>query len=397
MTKITLRLDLRYKLKDNTYPLKIAIARGESGKTLYLPIGVYLHKENWNKEYQTIIGKDVPNKAVLVSYIRQKLLDIEEKLVKLQKNGSLRLYTDKELIAYMRRDDNIKEKHFLKTSYNQFITLKTNTSTKRIYDRTIALIGEFCDYNNLSFEDITVKWLNDFKVFLMKYCKSKNGEGIHFRNIRALFNFAIKQETINCYPFKQFCIEYQTTEKRSMSLKQLQSFFLLDVKPHQQQYKDAFVLSFLLIGINIVDLSQLREIKDDRIEYIRMKTGKPYSIKIESEALLFFKKYKGKNHLLSWFDNRKDYKSFANRCNYELGKIGKLIGIDNLTLYWARHTWATIAYELDIPDDTISRALGHSQTSGAHVTQVYIRTNYRKIDSANRKVINFVLGYNRTL
>ena len=83
---------------------------------------------------------------------------------------------------------------------------------------------------------------------------------------------------------------------------------------------------------------------------------------------------------------------FANKCNHWLGEMGKKIGIDNLTLYWARHTWATFAYDLDISDDTISRALGHSQTTGANVTKVYIRTNTKKVDAANRAVIDYVLG-----
>lgn len=83
---------------------------------------------------------------------------------------------------------------------------------------------------------------------------------------------------------------------------------------------------------------------------------------------------------------------FANKCNYWLGEMGKRIGIDNLTLYWARHTWATFAYNLDIPDDTISRALGHSQTSGANVTRVYIRASSEKVDEANRAVIDYLLN-----
>lgn len=245
MTKITLRLDTRYKLKDGTFPLKIAIARGKSGNTLYLPIGINLRIEDWNNERQIIIGKDIPNRTVLTSYIRQKFIEVETKLIKLQENGDMRSYTDKELITYLRHDEGIKERHFLKTSYDQFIALKTNSSTKRIYGRTIALIGKFCDYDNLEFENMNVKWLNDFKVFLRKYCKSKNGEGLHFRNIRALFNFAIRQETITCYPFRQFNIEWQATEKRSMTLVQLRRFFLLDVKPHQQPYKDSYPAVFM--------------------------------------------------------------------------------------------------------------------------------------------------------
>lgn len=391
MVKVSVRLDVRHRLKDGTYPLKIAVARG---RTLYIKLGITLRIEDWSNEKQTIVGKNVPNKAILHSYIRQRLAEVEARLMKLQADGNLRSYTDKALLAYLQREDETERPHYIKDTYEEFIALKDKASTRRIYNRTIALIVEYSDYNSLVFEDITVKWLNGFKVFLMQYCKSKNGMSIHFRNIRALFNFAITQGTINCYPFRMFKIEGQATEKRSISVEQLRNFIKLEVAPHQQRYKDCFILTFLLIGINSADLAQLKTITDNRIGYIRMKTGKTYNIKVEPEALRIFQRYKGEKHLLSWYDSVASYTFFANRCNLELGKMGKQIGVDNLTLYSARHTWATIAYELDIPDDTISRALGHSQTSGADVTQVYIRTDIRKIDAANRKVIDFVFHSN---
>jgi hypothetical protein len=59
----------------------------------------------------------------------------------------------------------------------------------------------------------------------------------------------------------------------------------------------------------------------------------------------------------------------------------------NLTTYWARHTWATIAAELDIPKETIAKALGHG---GREVTDVYIRFDDKKIDKANRQVIDYL-------
>ena len=66
--------------------------------------------------------------------------------------------------------------------------------------------------------------------------------------------------------------------------------------------------------------------------------------------------------------------------------------IPGVTQYWCRHSWATIAAELDIPMDTISAALGHSH--GSPVTNIYIDFNQKKIDDANRRVIDYIL-YNK--
>ena len=62
--------------------------------------------------------------------------------------------------------------------------------------------------------------------------------------------------------------------------------------------------------------------------------------------------------------------------------------IPGLTTYWARHTWATIAASLDIPRDTIAHALGHG---GNTVTDIYIDFDQKKVDDANRRVLDWVL------
>lgn len=60
-----------------------------------------------------------------------------------------------------------------------------------------------------------------------------------------------------------------------------------------------------------------------------------------------------------------------------------------LTTYWARHSWATIAASLDIPEDTIALALGHS--SAHTTTAIYIERRLSKVDAANRKVLDLFL------
>ena len=71
-----------------------------------------------------------------------------------------------------------------------------------------------------------------------------------------------------------------------------------------------------------------------------------------------------------------------------LKKIGAKIGLENLTTYHARHTWASVAAELDIPKETIAAALVHSART---VTDIYIDFDQRKVDAANRRVIDYVL------
>jgi integrase len=77
--------------------------------------------------------------------------------------------------------------------------------------------------------------------------------------------------------------------------------------------------------------------------------------------------------------------------NNELQAICKELGLPKVSMYWARHSWATLGAELDIPKETIGAALGHSNKT---VTDIYINFDRNKIDRANRQVLDFVL-YNK--
>lgn len=270
---------------------------------------------------------------------------------------------------------------------------------------------------DLSFDDITFDWLNRFERFLkiqhldaegkeiegMRRLKA-NSIALHLRNIRAVVNAAIDEELTTLYPFRKFKIKQEETLKRSLTVEELRALRDYPCEPHQEKYRDLFMLTFYLIGINGIDLFALTDVQNGRIEYRRSKTGRLFSIKVEPEAQAIIDKYKGENHLLDVLDNYRNYRDFTHRMNDALGKIGKVerkgLGgkkireplFPKLTTYWARHTWATLAAELDIPDETISLALGHS--SGNRVTNIYINRNRKKVDDANRRVIDYLFCKN---
>lgn len=152
----------------------------------------------------------------------------------------------------------------------------------------------------------------------------------------------------------------------------------------------------MLLGMNCKDICLLTEESEGRVEFFRSKTSKPFSIKVLPEAQYLIDKYRGtQGYLLNFVEGKKNYRMFYNRMAYALPKIKDLLNkrddgivIKELTSYWARHTWATIAASLDIPRDTIEAALGHNQHD---VTSIYIEFDMRKVDEANRKVLDYVL------
>lgn len=289
---------------------------------------------------------------------------------------------------------------------NAFLSTKSGKRTIEIYNATLKKLHAYAG-NALLLEDIKPNWLREFEVYLGG---SANGRAIHLRNIRAIFNYALDEEITTSYPFRKFKIKKEETRKRSLSVEQMREFLALeDLTNAEREYRDMFLLTFYLIGINIADMASLMpgSIVNGRLEYRRAKTGKLYSIKLQPEALNIINRYAGEKHLLSPFDRYKSYRDYNHHINDALKKLGPLNGrkarngvrkrkpiAPDCSTYWARHTWATIAYNIGIPDETIAAALGHSH--GNRITAIYIDKSGAKTDEANRKVIDHVLGKDST-
>jgi site-specific recombinase XerD len=283
--------------------------------------------------------------------------------------------------------------------HDEFASLKTTKGTKNVYAMTRKKIEKYDA--GCTFDTMNYKWLLSFEAYLLKTVKV-NTAAIHLRNIRAVFNYAIDEEITTLYPFRKFKIRKEDTRKRCLTVEQvreLRDYHLIE--DWQREYRDIFMLMIYLIGINAADLFNAKEITSDgRIDYHRSKTHKLYSIKVEPEAMEIIEKYRGDKYLLNVLDRYKNYKDFLRRMNEALKKIGgmKRVGqggkkiwsplFPELSSYWARHTWATLCAELEVPKETISAGLGHS--IGSDVTDIYIKFNPKKVDEANRKVIDYI-------
>lgn len=307
----------------------------------------------------------------------------------------------KEVLKEVFDREDIKLQNTFLDYLDKFVSLKTNKGTISVYKTTKNLISEF-DLN-CTLESINKDWLMRFDKWLDSRNCCLNYRSIQLRNIRAVFNYCIDEEITTLYPFRRFQIKTEETRKRSITVEQLRELRDYDVEAFQERYRDIFMLIFYLIGINIGDLCLLRpgDLKNGRIEFYRLKTHRLYSIKVEPEAMAIINKYRGKDYLLNIMDEYTDYSTFRGRINKELKRIGecKRVGLGGrkiiiplmkfLSTYWARHSWATMAAYLDIPKEVIAASLGHVQDS---VTDIYIKLDPRKVDKANRKVIDYLNG-----
>lgn len=388
-------------------PLKIVFSKKRT--SALMSAGISIEPCYWDKDKQKII--DHPNEKRLNLYISKLYIRIENTLIDLEEKGAL-AGLDAQAIKTKVSDivfpkEGSKGDTLFMDCFQSFIDSKTKSRTKEIYTQTMKRIKEYCkEWSTLTFDDIDKNWLESFNRFLSRTSPSVNARNIHFRNIRAIFNKAITDEVTTLYPFRRFKIKNEPTMKRSLSVQQLRDFFACEPWHTYREYQDVFKLIFLLCGINLVDLFSLTDenVINGRIEYKRSKTGKRYSIKIEPEASEIISRYKGENYLLNIHDRYKSHKDYMQHLNRGLSKIGFITGkqkngvpimkpiCKELTTYWARHSWATIAAELDIPKETIAAGLGHN--IGSPITSIYIDFNLKKVDEANRRIIDYIL-YNK--
>ena len=386
MINTLLYLDSRFEKSNGTSSMKLRIS--VKSAAAFIPLNLDLPSEQWDP-MRRVVKKNCPNARKLNEYLQRRKAQIDDYIRELILEGATVKKSAIEIRdLIMEHFDPKPSKGTFFLQFVKFSESHESPRTRKIYATTLDSMRKYCpNIEEMDFEDITKAWLDDYFIWMADNGRPNvNARNIMLRNIRAAFNNAIDNELTTYYPFRKYKIKHVPTRKRSLSAEQLRSIFDADVPSWEQKYVDAFKLIFLLIGINTVDLLSLRreDINGDYVTYIRAKTKRLYNIKLEPEAREIFDKYPGAKKLLSWDEGCVSYLSWTANLNRRLSEI-----FPGLTSYYARHSWATIAAnDLDIQKDTIAAALGHGAST---VTDIYIDFDHKKVDEANRRVIDWVL------
>lgn len=212
----------------------------------------------------------------------------------------------------------------------------------------------------------------------------------YMRTLKAIYNHAVKVGFVkDNEPFKYVKSGVAKTKKRAITESQIRKIYQMELdKPKLVFARDMFILSFLLRGIAPVDMMKLKKsniVNGCVLVYKRSKTKKDLKIKIEDKAKAIIKKYEVKDNdrLLPLDENQIKY------ININLKKVGEKAGIDfPLSLYVARHTWATLSRFHNVPISVISSGMGHSNEQ---ITQVYLsEIETSVVDRYNKKLIDSV-------
>lgn len=406
MANVSIYLDTRRMKSDGTCLLKMAVRAKKLAR--YISLDIYLSPDQWDDETKSV-KENHPMQTKLNLAISRKLHLAESVMINYavqDKDPSVDEAADavREILGKPKIEK--VEKPVTNTfgaRFERFADSRPKPKTQEVYRHTMNRLDLLMNgWRELTFDEINIDWLKKFDNELEKTGAAVNTRNIHFRNIRAVFNEAMDDEITKNYPFRKFKLKTVETEKRSLTVEQLRMLWNYPCEEYQRPYLDMFKLMFMLCGINMIDLFNLKGLVNGRVVYDRAKTGRHYSIKVEPEAMAIIERYKGTDWLLNIHDRYKSHTNYGKDMNDALQSIGewhRLPGrggkkelhplFPGLSTYWSRHTWATIAAEIDVPDAVISQALGHRPEN--RVTDIYIRRNPKKVDDANRRVLDYVL------
>lgn len=393
-----------------TFPLKIRISHNKGNA--YIGLGIRIAPEQWDAESGMVVGHE---KAKTYNVrIRSEMSNAEQIISKLELSGEIKKYSATQVKEIIENGGEISTNSaghpflkFYEKQMNEIVKRKTRLS----YESALKKMMETDPHLGMkTFEDIDADYIRMLDDDWKNKGLSVNARAVYMRNIRAIINDARKLKLTTTYAFMDFSIKKAPTQKRNLSIEELR--LLKDypiVNEFQAKYRDLFMLCFYMRGINMVDLCQLtrENIRAGRINYIRSKTGKFYSVKIEPEMKVIFDRYKGRDFLLDICDGAKNkdeiivkYEGFLQRMDRGLKKIGpytrKGLGgkkkikpiLPNLSQYWSRHTTATLMAHMGYREEIIVCSLGHEHKN--KTTNIYIEYNEAEVDKANRALIDFV-------
>lgn len=392
MASISLKLDRRRANVRGLFPIQFLLS--SKGKVTTIGTGINIKAEHWNGEINKGVVPKCPNARAINESIETLFFRYTNTLRDLENAGKLIGKSVAEIKKLLTAVQAGSDKENLTDYFIRYAESRRTEKSQEVYRYTLKAIRAF-DNEEIPFEKVNVIWLKAFDAYLEKQGVGINTRAIHFRNLRAVFNSAINEDLIGLeyYPFRKFKIASSRKDKESLTEEQLQRLIAYETPyPFRRTARDLFLLSFYMCGMNLVDLYHLDRLRDGRAHFVRTKTsGKninPVSILVQPEAAEIISRYAGTDHVLRFIEERATYDTFIHQIQRSLRHISKELGIEGLTFYWARYTWATLADKLGVSEKEISKGLGHVDTSIAG--KFYISYDWTKVDRANRTVIDYI-------
>lgn len=271
--------------------------------------------------------------------------------------------------------------------------------TSETYTSALNSFSQFRHGEDIMLDCITSDVMEAYEAFLTGKGLTPNSISFYMRILRAAYNRAVENGLITGHsPFRHVYTGVEKTVKRALPLHVVKKIKSLDLAliPALDYARDMFMLSFYLRGMSFVDMAFLRKanMHNGYVVYRRRKTGQQLTIKWTREMQAILDKYPSNTtqYLLPIITRQKvnERNVYRNRgyvINHNLKKIAGMIGLTApLTMYVARHTWASAAKSKGIPVSVICEGMGHDSEA---TTQIYLASLQNSVvDRANSLILS---------
>ena len=354
----------------------------------------------WDAEAECIIMNE--NRSNILCNIKERLEWDYARLknvIRQLENDNMRFTADDVITAFHRMT---KETSLFSFMHSVIAQLKQlgKVRTSETYTATLKSFMAFREEQDVPLDGITSNLMLMYEAHLKARDVRMNTISFYMRNLRAVYNRAVEKGlTPQNNPFRHVYTGVDKTVKRAIPIKSIKALKELDLslKPSLDFARDMFMFSFYTRGMSFIDMAYLKksDLKNGILTYRRRKTGQELTIKWEKCMEEIVAKYpKNETDFLlpiitKQGNERKQYDNALHLVNYHLKDLSEMLQLQRpLTMYVARHSWASAAKAKNVPLSVISEGMGHDSEA---TTQIYLASlETSVVDKANKMILGLL-------
>ena len=354
--------------------------------------------DEWNDAENNIIIGNSERSNLLLSLQERMKWDLKRFEMTIRKLGNQKsTFTADEIIGSFQNGTD--EQSFFNFMQGVIAHLRQmgKIRTAENYSCTLKSFMQFRQDRDILLSEIDSDLMQLYEAYLHGKGVVRNTSSFYMRILRAVYNRAPEKELVEQRnPFRHVYTGIDKTLKRSIPLKAIKQIKYLDLslQPSLEFARDMFLFSFYTRGMSFIDMAYLKkkDLSNGILSYRRRKTGQQLFIRWEKCMQEIVNKYDTDLYspyllpILKYPYDRSQYKNVLYRTNKSLKEIAKMVGLSiPLTLYVARHSWASIAKSKNIPISVISEGMGHDSEM---TTQIYLASlDNAVVDRANAQIL----------
>ena len=359
----------------------------------------HLFTHEWNEKRSTVIIEG--NRSNYLQTVKERIeWDVRrwQSIIRQYENKRYKYHADDIIATFQKTLTDQTLFNFMQSVIAR-LQLIGKERTAETYHSTLKSFMKYRQEQDILLEDIDSDLMQMYEAHLQSSGITRNSISFYMRILRAVYNRAVEKElTENRHPFKHVYTGTEKTVKRAIPLKSIKQIKNLElpIKSSLDFARDIFLFSFYTRGMSFIDIAFLKkkDLANGILSYRRRKTGQQLFIRWEKcmqEILDKYKENEESPYMLPIINpqekhERKQYKNILYRINKSLKDIGQQIKLPiPLTMYVARHSWASAARSKNIPISVISEGMGHDSEK---TTQIYLASlDTAVVDRANRIIL----------